>query len=285
MVRKFYLENEKGEQYDLMDRENKCFLYKPNGLGYTYTTEYLLLGYTFIENIRTLEKGLISGSLITRYYDNLTDFINFIEQSTKLKFVYVVPYQKKSPVTYYKDVKIASIEKSEKDEETGMLIAPITFDCISLWYEKKEMIYDVETKEDEIRWDFEWDSRFRSYNNKNIVLNNDGHVEAPIQVEFYGYVENPCIRVLVDNEEKYKLKIPIVIQPYEKLLYSSMDNDIYIYKQNTDGTLENLFKNEYIDISKNNIFKIPKGISTIRLTSDNDILKAKFTVTQLYKAV
>lgn len=285
MVRKFYLENEKGEQYDLMDRENKCFLYKPNGLGYTYTTEYLLLGYTFIENIRTLEKGLISGSLITRYYDNLTDFINFIEQSTKLKFVYVVPYQKKSPVTYYKDVKIASIEKSEKDEETGMLIAPITFDCISLWYEKKEMIYDVETKEDEIRWDFEWDSRFRSYNNKNIVLNNDGHVEAPIQVEFYGYVENPCIRVLVDNEEKYKLKIPIVIQPYEKLLYSSMDNDIYIYKQNTDETLENLFKNEYIDISKNNIFKIPKGISTIRLTSDNDILKAKFTVTQLYKAV
>ena len=32
MVRQFYLKNEKGQKYDLMDREKYCFLYEPSGL-------------------------------------------------------------------------------------------------------------------------------------------------------------------------------------------------------------------------------------------------------------
>ena len=43
MVRQFYLENEKGQKYDLMDREKYCFLYEPSGLGYLYSTDYLFL--------------------------------------------------------------------------------------------------------------------------------------------------------------------------------------------------------------------------------------------------
>lgn len=256
MVRKFYLENEKGQKYDLMDRDNYCFLYEPSGLGYSYSTDYMLLGNTFIENIRTMEKGLISGSLVTRYYDNIKDFIDFVEQAETLKLAYTVPFEKKSPVIYYKDIKIASLEKTEK--ENGMLITPVTFDCLSLWYEKNEIVYTITKKEREMRWNFRWASRFTSYGSRNIIFNNKGHVEAPISVEMEGYLINPCISVYVNSKETYKLKIPIVLQEFEKLLYNTSDNNIYIYKQETDGTLTSLFKNEYIDVSKNNIFNLPK---------------------------
>ncbi len=258
MVRKFYLENEKGQKYDLMDRENYCFLNEPTGLGYSYSSDYLLLGNTFIENIRTMEKGEINGSLVTRYYDNINDFINFIEQAESLRFAYIVPFDKKSAVTYYKDVKIASLEKTEKEVSSGMLVTPVTFDCLSLWYEKNEIIYTITKKEREIRWNFRWASRFTSYSSRNIVFNNKGHVEAPISVEMEGYLINPCISVYVNSKEKYSLKIPLTLQEFEKLLYSTSDNNLYLYKQNTDGTLTSLFTNDYIDISKNNIFKLPK---------------------------
>lgn len=285
MVRKFYLENEKGQKYDLMDRDNYCFLYEPSGLGYSYSTDYMLLGNTFIENIRTMEKGLISGSLVTRYYDNIKDFIDFVEQAETLKIAYTVPFDKKSPVTYYKDIKIASLEKTEKEVTSGMLITPVTFDCLSLWYEKNEVIYTITKKEREIRWNFRWASRFTSYNSRNIVFNNKGHVEAPISVEMEGYLINPCISVYVNGKETYRLKIPITLQEFEKLLYNTSDNNIYIYKQEKDGTLTSLFKNEYIDVSKNNIFKLPKGVSEVRLTADNEVLNAKLTIMELYKAV
>ena len=49
--------------------------------------------------------------------------------------------------------------------------------------------------------------------------------------------------------------------------------------------MTNLFTNEYIDISKNNIFKLPKGVSEVRLTADNEILKGKLTILEQFKAV
>ena len=268
MVRQFYLENEKGQKYDLMDREKYCFLYEPGGLGYSYSTDYLLLGNTFIENIRTLEKGLINGSLVTRYYDNFKDFCDFVEQSKKLKFAYIVPFEKKSPVTYYKDIKIASIEKTEKDKESGMLITPVTFDCLSLWYSRNDIIYTITKRDREIRWNFRWASSFTSYGSRNIVFNNQGHVEAPIIVEMDGFLINPCISVFSNGKELYSLKIPITLQAYE-----------------TDGTLTRLFKNDYIDINKNNIFKLPQGISEVRLTADNEVLSAKLSILEQFKVV
>ena len=76
-------------------------------------------------------------------------------------------------------------------------------------------------------------------------------------MEIDGFVQNPVITILVDNEEYASIKVPITINEYEKLLYSSKTGEIYIQKQNTDGTKESLWKKEYIDITKQNIFELP----------------------------
>ena len=98
-------------------------------------------------------------------------------------------------------------------------------------------------------------------------------------------MQNPTISILVDDEEYASIKVPIKINEFEKFLYSSKTGEIYIQKQKTDGTKENLWKNEYIDITKQNIFKLPIGASEIRLTADDDILNAKLTVLPQYKVV
>ena len=108
-----------------------------------------------------------------------------------------------------------------------------------------------------MRYPYTWNSRYIDYNSRAIQFNNKGHIEAPIQVEIDGFVQNPTISILVDKEEYASIKIPITINEYEKLLYSSKTGDIYIQKQNTDGTKENLWKQAYIDITKQNIFKLP----------------------------
>lgn len=59
MVREFYIENELGQLFSLMDVENDCFLNSPNGLGYAYNTEYSQIENEFIQNVRKLAQGEI----------------------------------------------------------------------------------------------------------------------------------------------------------------------------------------------------------------------------------
>lgn len=283
MVREFKLLNEKGQEFSLMDIQNYALLTDPDGLGYSYSTEYEQLESNFLTNLRKLEQGLISGIANFLYYDNFMNFVNFIESAKKLQFVYSVPYKEERKV-YYRDVNIKSLGKSEK-QTNGIISETVEFDCLSLWYEQNETIFKIETYEDEMRYPYTWNSRYIDYNTRAIQFNNKGHIEAPFQVEIDGFVQNPTISILVDDEEYASIKVPITINEYEKLLYSSKTGEIYIQKQNTDGTKENLWKKSYIDIRKQNIFKLPIGVSEIRLTADDDVLNAKLTIFPQYKAV
>ncbi len=255
MIREFKLINEKGQEYPLMDIEKYCLLTEPSGLGYSYSTKYEQLGNNFLTNLRRLEQGVITGIANFLHYDNFMEFGNFIESAKKLKFVYSVPCKNEKKV-FYRDVNIKLLSKSEK-QTNGVMSETIEFECLSLWYEQNETIFKIETYEDEMRYNYRWNSRYIDYNTRSIQFNNKGHVEAPFQVEINGFVQNPTISIFVDDEEYASIKIPITINEYEKLLYSSKVGEIYIQKQNTDGTKVSLWKNQYIDIKRQNIFKLP----------------------------
>lgn len=183
--------------------------------------------------------------------------MNFIESSKKLKFAYKIPYKNEKSVEYYKDILVSNLSKTNI-QTNGILSESITFDCLSLWYEQKEIIYTVEADEEEFRWDFYWDIRFMDYANRTITFTNNGHVDASIEVEMEGSLINPSILVTV-NENKYaEFKLNGTIGEYEKLLYSSKQGDLYIMREKVDGTTENLFKKKYIDINNKNIFRLPQ---------------------------
>ena len=92
MVREFNLINEKGQTFSLMDIRNAFLLTEPEGLGYGYNAEYQQLGNTFIENLRTIEQGQISGTANFLEYDNYKTFVDFVENAESLRFGYKIPY-------------------------------------------------------------------------------------------------------------------------------------------------------------------------------------------------
>ena len=257
-VRRFLLENEKGQQFRLDNLDEGCFLTSPSNLGYSYNIDFLQLGYDFIENNKKIQQKNPRGILYFNSYDKVKKFCDYVESSQKLKWLYIIPFEKEYK-TYYRDVSILKLDKTEK---TGKWLAcSVEFAGLSLWYEQNETIFKIETYEDEMRYNYRWNSRYIDYNTRSIEFDNRGHVEAPIQVEINGFVQNPTITILVDNEEYACIKVPITINEFEKFLYSSKTGEIYIQKQNTDGTKENLWKKAYIDITKQNIFKLPiRGI-------------------------
>ena len=284
MVREFKLLNEKGQSYSLMDIQKYCLLTEPSGLGHSFQTEYEQIGYTFIESIRTIQQEPFNGTLNFLSYDNYKKFTDFCANSESLKLAYKIPFSKKEK-EYLKDVNLQSIGKTQK-QPNGVISEPVVFDCLSLWYEENTAIYTIEPQEDEFKWDITWDSRFKDYNSQSIIYKNEGHIEAPILLEIDGDVNNPKIEVYIDNKLYQSITINTTIEEYEKLLYNSKENEFYINKQNTDGSIESLFDLDIIDFGNDNVIRLPKGmLCNIVVSADNTIQRAKLTILPQFFAV
>lgn len=177
------------------------------------------------------------------------------------------------------------LDKSQM-QTNGIISESITFDCLSLWYEQTTAIYTIEPKENEIRWDFEWDSAFVDYDTRNLYYINNGHIESPILVEINGQVINPRIELYIEGELYQTVRFNVEIGEYEKLLYGTKENEFYINKQNTDGALTSLFSLDVIDFENDNVIRLPINKSCeLRLEADNEILNAQVTILAFYKAV
>lgn len=284
IVREFKLVNEKGKEYSLMDLNNYCFLSDPAGLGYGYTTEYQQLDNIFITNLRKMNQGQITGIVNFKNYDNYRVLVDFIENSESLKFAYKIPY-KTGFKEYFKDIELVELTKTQI-QPNRILSETITFNCLSLWYEEETIEYDIEVDDNEIRWDFYWDSEFNDNNSTSIQYENRGHVEAPIKLEILGAVANPKIELNVNGKLCQTVEMSCNIQEYEKLIYDSRENKFEISRIKTDGTEENLFKNNVIDIKNDNVVRLPKGKSCeIKIAADNTIENAKLTIFLQYKCI
>lgn len=284
MVREFKILNEKGQSFSLMDIQNYCLLTEPTGLGIEYTTEYEQLNNTFIANVRKFEQGHINGIVNFINYDNYKNFIDFIEQAEQLKLAYKVPFQD-TQKEYLKDINIQILTKSEI-KETGVISEDITIDCLTLWYEENTMVYNLSEQEDEIVWDFKWDSKFSANDSRSMEYINKGHVEAPIEIEISGPLVNPILQLYIEGQLYQQVLLNIEIHEYEKILYCSKENDFYIKKENIDGILESLFDLDIINFENDNVIRLPKNKSCeLRIRAENEITSAKIVIYTYYKAV
>ena len=284
MVREFKLINEKGQSYSLMDAENACLLTEPSGLGYSYDTNYEQVGNTFIENLKKIEQGNITGTANFMKYDNYKKLVDFIENAESLRFSYKIPFANKEK-EYLKNVNFKEITKTQK-AENGIISETITFECLGLWYEENTIEYTINSSEDEIRWDFIWDAMFNDNNSQNVIYQNTGHVPAPILMEINGPVSNPRVEVYIEDMLYQELKINTTIAEYEKLIYNSKENEFTIKRIKTDGTEEDLFDLDIINFENDNVIRIPKNKTCeIRLKAGNIIENAKLTIFPQYKSV
>ena len=173
--------------------------------------------------------------------------------------------------------------KKEKYGTDGVLRVPATFNCKSLWYEAKEVVYTIDSVTNELRWNFQWDSIFTAYDNRNIIFDNKGHAEAPFKLELNGEVVSPIITILEDDVEVKKLDLTgLTIATGETFIYNTKDTEQEIVKIGSGGTT-NLF--DFLNPNFINFFKLRKGASKIRLEAENEITSGKLTIYVQYKAV
>lgn len=284
-IRNFYFENEIGQRIDCQKVDGNLFLYNVTGLGFEKEVEYVQIGNTFVQNKESIKQNIIEGELefYDMTYDEYTDFIDFVLSSKSLKLIYVPKTSQRKE--FYRDIDIVKIDKNEEDDY-NVLISPITIYCKSLWYKQDITIYTIKPQNNEIRWDFRWDSRFIDYDTRSLSYINKGHVEAPVLIEMCGHLVNPKIELYIEGELYQTVSFNIDIAEFEKLLYCTKENESYMRKQNIDGTIEDLYDLDIIRFENDNVIRLPLNKSCeLKLTADNEVLNAQVTILAYYKAV
>lgn len=264
IVRSFALINEYGLEYSLNDAKKTGFLTDPKGLGYGFSVNYIDIGDAFIRTKTKAKQGMISGTLIfgsNKPYDVYGKFSEFIRSSKEMRLIYRTPG---SSTAYYRDVDLVKIDKTEI--ENGVLKCAVEFYCKSLFYSNTRNNFTVSSVEGELRYDITWPARYNDYSERTIILSNTGDVDAPFTLSLDGYCENPTVTMQKDGKEVACIKFPLTLQAGEKILYSSLDDNMYVYHQDAEGNKTNII--QLLDINYDNFFKIPKGDYSISFTSD-----------------
>lgn len=273
-MRKFFLENEYGVRINL-NSPDVGFLTSPSGLGYNITTNYVNIGNSYLNSYMNTNQAEIKGTLVfggRNPYESYEKYVDFVNAAQKLRIVYV-------PITgeYFRDVDMVSIDKGEMGK--GVLSCTVSFKCRSLFYINKEDRFVIERSEGELRFDFRWPARFNDYSERTVIFDNKGHVPASFTAEIFGYTEHPVIEIVVNGIVMSKVQFNVILQDGERILYSSLDGDLYCYKVYVDGRQENIAST--LDINNTNFFKLPVGECLVRFTSTTGVTNK--TVMQIYQ--
>lgn len=280
MIRQFYLENEYGVRWNL-NNPASGLLIEPDGLGYSMSASFVAIGHSFIKNYIREKQQEITGTVIfgtQSPYTICNKFIMFVNSASDLKLIY-----KTDVGEYYRDVELVDFGKTEITE-AKVLECEIVFICRGLFYSNQVDRFVVSRSEGELRWDYAWPARFNDYGERKVTISNAGHVPATFELEVYGYCENPVVAVSQNGEELHRVAFPIILQQGEKIMYSSVDGNLYCLHVTADGIQENFA--DLLDINNSNFFKLPVGDSQIEFTSDTGASnRTILTIYRFYRAV
>lgn len=273
----YSLINENNVRFSLSNFRETTLIPSLNGIGYEHNSEYVRVGNSYRLTSREIKQGQLSGKIQFKKYSMYLNLIEYIERSENLRLIY-----KPINTEYYRDVNFNGI--------TGVVVkgnlteCDIVFNCTSLYYTEDNRRFVIERIEGESRYNLPFPFTFNDYSGLAINYNNQGHVEGELLAEIFGYIINPVIELYVNGRLKSRVMFDITVEEGQKLLYSTKDGDNYVALEDTDGTQSNI--PNCLKLTNNNFFKIPKGQSILKITSDSGVLnKAVFRILTAYKGV
>ena len=280
MTRQFILINEYGQSYPL-NNVRTGFLMNPAGLGYAINRNYTLFGSEWIKSEDEIEQTAISGTIYfgsENPYQRSHEFVEFVMTSKELTLSYETPAG-----VYYKDVDVSRYGKTEIGSN-GFLGCEIELLPKTLWYLPNNLKIYLEHQEGTgLRFTFKLPNKWQNYTNGTVTVLNDGHVPAPFKCSVTGPISNPSIILMQNGEEVSRLDVVAEVLTGETLEYSSKDGNIYLYVDDGNGNRTDLATS--LDITNDNIFKIPIGSYQLKLEADSQITTAAFTIYKQYIAV
>lgn len=284
MHRRFYLENEQNQRFNLQDLKNGALLVAPAGLGLSMSRAYELTGdaarvVNEVFPVRTFTGVIIFDGM--QAYDGYRALVNFIAASDVMRLVYAPRFETASS-EFLADIEVESVSKSEI--KGGRLECDVAIALKSAWYKRESLRVVAEKTGEELRYDRMYEYAYSDVSTDAIEIYNDGHFEAPVMLEAEGELVNPRLSLYVNGTLRSQLAVTAVIETGETLVFCTKDDDLTLAKRLPDGTKESLIG--CISVENDNFFKLPKGLSTLSLSADNEISsKSVITVFTAYKAV
>ena len=276
-MRKFYIENDKGQRYDLQD-VNKVILKNPSGLGATYNLTYSEVGAYFVKNSGKKAQQQIVGELlfVGDAYSNYREFGNFMKANSEYKLVYDIDGNE-----FLIDIDLQTINKGEKNNLNGTLDCLVLFNSKSLYYKRVDQTYQLEASLEGSRWDMVWDFQFTDQTPATLDIVNDGQVPASFDFIIYGSTLNPTVYVYQDGVIINSIDFTIDLQAGEKLLFSNKDDNLLVLLDDGAGNVTNAFYT--LDIENDNFFKLPVG--STRLEFNTNVPQLDFTLYKQYEVI
>ncbi|MBT3320180.1 MAG: hypothetical protein HN389_10505 [Clostridia bacterium] len=284
MHRRFYLENAQRQRFNLQDLKSGALLVSPAGLGLAMTRSYELTGDTARCVDERFASRLFTGVIVfqaSRAYDGYRALINYIVSSSDIKLVYAPRYETATG-EFLSDIEVESVSKREV--RGGRMECDVAITLKGAWYKRDSLRVVAEKTGEELRYDRMYEYTYSDVSTDAIEIYNDGHFDAPLMLEAEGELVKPKLQLFVDGALRCELAVSAVIEEGQTLVYCTKDDELTLVKLLSDGSEESLV--DSITVENDNFFKLPRGLSTLSLSADNEISsKSIITVFTSYKAV
>lgn len=280
-VREFALINEYNEERVLNNSTNG-FFEEPDGLGFEISASFAGVQTGWMLNGEKDVQVMKTGNIVfgtDEPYTRAEEFFRYIRRSKKLKLRYTT-----TAGTKYIDVKITQIGKSEIGEG-NWLRCPISIAPMTLWYNIIPQRIEVEEQyEDAKRYTYSYPYKYQDFSAAGIDILNESGKPAAVELEFYGPISNPVIILEQNGAEVARCEITGTAEEDERILYSSVENDIYCVLVDAAGNETNLIPG--FSLQNENFLYIPEGNSTIRITADSEVSGTiMITIRRYYRIV
>lgn len=284
MHRRFYLENDQKQRFNLQDLKNGALLVSPAGLGLSMSRSYELIGDTARRVSEVFPARSFTGVIVfdnAKAYEGYRELIDFIVNSQDIRLVYAPRYETANS-EFLADAEVESVSKGEI--RGGRMECDVSVTLKGAWYKRESLRIVAEKTGTELRYDRMYEYVYSDVSTDAIEIFNDGHFEAPVLLEAEGELVNPRLSLYVDGNLRAQLIVTAVIESGETLVFCTKDDELKLLKKLADGSEESLM--DSISVENDNFFKLPKGLSTLSLSADNEISsKSVITVFTAYKAV
>jgi hypothetical protein len=273
----FYLINENNVRFGLKEYATKAFIPSVAGMGYEHNLSFIKVGDTYQNSFKEIAQGTLSGTAIFKNYENYLSFVKFVEGAESLRMIY-----KPIDTEYFRDVVFKGITKVIRKASTTE--AEVNFFCKGLWYTATDTRFTVENIEGQSSYDLLFDYTFNDFASTELFFTNNGHTDAQLIVELYGFIENPVIQLFQNNVKLYEVSFTKEVLEDEVLIYSAKDGHNFVKHIDALGVETNAIAT--LNLTKNNFFKLPKGTSKIVVSSDGGLFtKIVFRIITQFKGV
>lgn len=270
MIRKFYLENALGNQWQLTDKNFTYFLHEPTNLG-------------FVKDISTITMGNVEKIVGERYqhinptgelifyasnsgnYQQYFDYIQFIRHQP-IKLYYCPP---NTFTKYYQEGTVAQTDKTETSAD-GVMRCPFYFKPTTHWLtsEYNQLALTSQMTGEGKTYPMSYPYHYAGNSLANISLNNDGSLPVGFILEINGTSTNAEWSVFDEFGSQYgKGKL---IGTFDYIRIDSRDGNESIYLENGGSVIANPSSYQDLSIADGQSFvtfiKLKMGKSTMSLS-------------------